>query len=187
MNEKKEILDRLKNGLDKRTIYHEFQDKMDDAHLRRILASRPSNNTATKFRILHKILSWIWVLFVLSELLGIVNLVINFDVKIFISLVISTYIMIQVWKFNGDVFLPGMIWLVWAVFNSIKELRYLTPPEPDYDFLMTFSIGYIFFISIAILLMYIVRKHVFDYYNWFKPDTDNHDDIVFESYNKLYN
>jgi len=133
------------------------------------------------FRLLHKTICWIWVLFFALELLGLFELFVNLDIRVLVSLALSAYLLIQLWKFNGDVYLSAMFWLIWGIFNSVKELINLRKDKIDYEALIIFSWFYILLLIITISLMYIVRKNVFGYYNWFKPALDYKNKIVFQA------
>lgn len=180
MSEKILKRENLKKGKSKTEIYEEFSPTSVDKELRRILASRPSQNTGKSQRIIHKVICWIWILIFIAELLGLFDLFVNFDIKVLASFAITTYLLIQLWKFNGDVFLPSIIWLIWGMFNNLQELINLPKDDIDYDAIIIISWSYMLIMIVAIGLTYLVRKNVFSYYNWFKPAIDNKNQIVFQ-------
>jgi hypothetical protein len=183
MNEKtlkSEIHRGLKNGKSKSELYEEYSHTMDDNLLRRILASRPSHEVKNKFRLLHKTICWIWISIFALELLGSFEPLLNFDIKVLISLAISAYLLIQLWKFNGEIYLPAIFWLILGIFNGVKEQIHLPKDDLDYAAMMIFSWSYILLLLTTISLMLIVRKNVFGYYNLFKPAYDQNNKIVFQ-------
>jgi hypothetical protein len=106
---KSEITEKLNQGTSKSILYNEFNGEIKNESLRKILASRPSYGLKLKYKRTHLILSIIWGFFILLELIGILDLIVIFDLKFLISLIISIYITINIWKFNGRFFLPGII------------------------------------------------------------------------------
>jgi hypothetical protein len=183
MNEKtikSEIHSGLKNGKSKRELYEEYSQTIDDTLLRKILASTPSHDVKNKFRLLHKTICWIWVLIFTLELLGSLEQLFIFDIKSLISLALFAYLLVQLWKFNGDIYLPAICWLIWGIFNSVKEQINLPNGDLDYDALIIISWLYILLMLTTISLMYIVRKNVFGYYEWFKLAHDQNNKIVFQ-------
>jgi hypothetical protein len=177
---KSEIIKGLKNGKSKDELYEEYSQTMDDNLLRRALASTPSTELKEKFRTLNKTVCWILILFFALELLGSLESFDNFDLKGLFSLAISAYLIIQLWKFNGDVYLPTIFWLIWGMLNSVKELSRLPKDEPDYQFLLVFSWCYGLILFVVIVMIWVIRKNVFAYYNWFKPALDDSNRIVFQ-------
>jgi len=170
----------LKSGKSKNEVYEEYSQSMDDDHLRRVLASIPSPDTKKTFILIHSIICWIWVLFFITELLGSFGIFINFDLKVLITLVATTYLLIEVWKFNGDAYLPGIIWMIFGVFNTFKDMGTVEKDDVDYDALIMLSWIYIALFLTNICLMLIVRKNVFGYYNWFKPSFDEEKKMKFQ-------
>lgn len=179
-NLKTKVLKELKNKKSKTEIYNELRVDEDDNLLRRILASRPSASLAKKYRFLHKLILGLWILFLLVELSALTDLIAYFDIKIIFSVAITIYLFIQIWKFNGDVFLPSIFWLTWGVFNNIKELVSLPKSDPDYEIVVAISWTYTSIIVLTIILTYIVYKNVFGYYYWFKPSTNGWNQHVFQ-------
>ncbi len=179
-NLKREILENLKNGKSKTEIYEELSPTADDKELRRILASRPSPNTNKRLRIIHKLVCWIWIFIFLVEILGLFDLFVNFDIKVLASFVITAYLLVQLWKFNGDVLLPSIIWLALGIFNNVRELTNIPKDDVDYDAIVIFSWSYTLVVIVVIGLTYLVRKKVFSYYDWFKPAIDDLNQIVFQ-------
>lgn len=178
---KSEITEKLNQGTSKSILYNEFKDKIKDESLRKILASRPSYDLKQKFKKPHLILSIIWGFFILLELIGILDLIVSFDIKYFISLILSIYITINIWKFDGRFFLPGIIWFVLTIFNSFNELNSIYEYDSDYRFIIIFSFVYSLILIVGIYLMYSIRKNVFSYYKWFQPNLNLDDEIQFEN------
>ena len=177
---KSEITEKLNQGTSKLILYNEFKDKIADESLRKILASRPSYELKLKFKKAHLILSIIWGFFILLELIGIIDLIVSFDIKYFISLILSIYITINIWKFDGRFFLPGIIWFVFTIFNSYRELNSIYEHDSEYGMILIISFVYSLILVVGIYLMYNIRKNVFNYYNWFQPILNQDDEIQFE-------
>ncbi|RAJ11899.1 hypothetical protein [Olleya aquimaris] len=174
------ITEKLNQGISKSILYNEFKDKIKEESLRKFLASRPTYELKLKFKKSHLILSIIWGFFILLELFGILDLIIFFDIKYFISLILSIYITINIWKFDGRFFLPGIIWFVFTILNSFSELNNIYTYDSDYGIILIISFIYSLILIIGIYLMYIIRKNVFSYYNWFQPILNQEDKIQFE-------
>lgn len=184
MNEKelkKEILMHLKTGKTKNEIYEKYCLKSDDQMLRKILASRPSPNIKNGNKIIHKIICSIWILIFIMELLGLIDLVNGLDIRVIFSLAVTTYILIQLLRFNGNAFLPSMVWLIYGIINSVKEINTLSMHDIDYDAIVIATCIYILVALITIGLTSIVRKNVFGHYQWFKPKLDNTNKIIFQN------
>ncbi len=177
---KSEITENINQGASKSILYNQFKDKIKDESLRKILASRPSYELKLKFKKTHLILSIIWGFFILLELIGIIDLIVSFDIKFFISLILSIYITINIWKFDGRFFLPGIIWFVFTIFNSYRELNTMYEYDSDYGIILIISFIYSLILVVGIYLMYNIRKNVFSYYNWFQPILNQDDEIQFE-------
>lgn len=177
---KSEITEKLNEGISKSILYNEFKGEINDESLRKILASRPSYEQKLKFKKSHLILSIIWGFFILLELIGLLDLIVSFDLKFFISLILSIYIAINIWKFDGRFFLPGIIWFVFTIINSFRELNSIYQFDSDYSIILIFAVAYSLILVIGIYLMYNIRKNVFDYYNWFQPILNNDNEIQFE-------
>ncbi|MCG8390986.1 MAG: hypothetical protein MJA30_35885 [Cytophagales bacterium] len=177
---KREILENLKKGKSKTEIYEEFSPVADDKELRRILASRPAHDTSKGQRIIHKVVCWTWIFVFMVELLSLFDLFVNFDIKVLASFAITTYLLVQLWRFNGDVLLPSIIWLTIGIFNNLRELANIPKDDIDYEAIVIFSWSYTFIMIIAIGLTSLVRKKVFGYYNWFKPAINDQDQIIFQ-------
>lgn len=181
-----EISKKINSGISKSAIYNEFKGEIKDESLRKILASRPSHELKLKFKKTHQILSIIWFLFILLELIGILDLIVDFDLKFFISLIISIYITVNIWNFDGRFFLPGIIWFVFAILNSFSELnslykyQYQYLYDSDYGVILIFTLVYSLILIVGIYLMYNIRKNVFSYYNWFQPISNPENEILFE-------
>jgi hypothetical protein len=175
------ITEKLNQGISKSILYNQFKGEIKDASLRKILASRPSYESKLKFKKMHLILSIIWLLFILLELIGILDLIASFDIKFFISLILSMYITINIWKFDGRFFLPGIIWFVLTIFNSFSELNAMYQYDADFNLILTFLFVYSLILVVGIYLMYNIRKNVFSYYNWFQPIINQDEEIQFEN------
>ncbi len=177
---KSEITEKLNQGTSKPDLYDQFKDRVDSKSLKRFLASRPSYELKLKFKKMHLFLSIIWGLFILLELIGTLDLIVSFDIKFFISLILSIYITINIWKFDGRFFLPGIIWFVFTIFNLFRELRSFYQYDPDSNILLFISVVYCLILVVGIYLMYYLRKNVFSYFKWFQPELDKEDEIQFE-------
>ena len=177
---KSEITTKLNQGISKSNLYNEFKGKLNDESLRKIIASRPSYEQKLKFKTSHLILSIIWGFFILLELIGIVDLIVSFDFKFFISLIISIYITINIWQFDGRFFLPGIIWFILTIFNSFGELYNINRYDPDYSIILILAFAYCLILAIGIYLMYTIKKNIFSYYNWLQPILNRDNEIQFE-------
>jgi hypothetical protein len=151
---KSEIIEKLNQGTSKSILYNEFKDKINDESLRKILASRPSYEL--KFKKAHLIISIIWGFFILLELIGTLDLIVSFSIKYFISLILSIYITINIWKFDGRFFLPGIIWFVFTIFNSYSELNSIYEHDSDYDIILIISFIYSLILVVGIYLITII-------------------------------
>ncbi|MEP5935354.1 MAG: hypothetical protein ABJ218_09560 [Winogradskyella arenosi] len=177
---KSEITEKLNQGASKSALYHEFNHKIKEESLRNFLASRPSYELKLKYKKYHLALSIIWGFYMVLELIGLLDLIISFDLKHFISLVLSIYITFNIWKFDGRFFLPGTIWFVFTIFNSFSELNLMYQYDPDYDIILIISSLYSLILLSGINLMYHIKKNVFRYYNWFQPIVNQNEEIQFE-------
>lgn len=177
---KSEIAKKLNQGVSKSTLYNQFKDEINDESLRKILASRPSYDLKLKFKTSHLILSIIWAFFILVELLGLVDLTVSFDIKLLLSLGISLYITINIWKFDARFLLPGIIWFVFTIFNAFSELNSFYQYDSDYDMILMISMAYSLILAVGIYLMYTIRKNVFSYYNWFQPVLNPENEMQYE-------
>ncbi|WP_029036681.1 hypothetical protein [Salinimicrobium xinjiangense] len=177
---KSEIHEKLNQGISKADLYDQFKNIIDDQSLKKILASRPSYELRLKFKRTHLILSIIWIFFILIELLGAFDLIVSFDLRFFISLIVSFYIAINIWKFDGRFFLPGIIWFAMTIFGSFRELTSVYQYDPDYDIFLVITAIYSSILLGGIILMYYIRKIVFSHFKWFQPEMDENDEIQFE-------
>ena len=171
---------RLAAGELKSDLFFELKDQLEEKSLRAILAARPSYLLQLKYKVEHLVLSIIWGLFILVELTGIIGLFIDFDLKYLITLVLSIYIAINIWKFDGRFFLPGIIWFAFSIFNAFGELYANFIYEPDFKLLFTIMMIYSAVLVIGIYLMYQIKRNVFSYFKWFKPDLNFNDEISYE-------
>lgn len=99
-----------------------------------------------------------------------------------ISFVATVYITVQIWKFNGNLYLPAIVWLAFSVINALKEFYSISTYDINYDFFQISTFVYITIVIVAAALMLIVRKNVFGYYKWFKPELNYKNEIMFENY-----
>ena len=163
---KLEILKKLYEGTSKSDLYNEYKEEIKDDTLRKVLASKPSNELRKKFKTAHLFLSIIWGIFILLELLGILDLIVDFDIKFFISLMISIYITINIWKFDGRFLFPGIIWFGFTIFNVYREYDSDYISDSEYGTVLVIATVYFIILLIGIYLMYYLKKNVFGYYNW---------------------
>jgi hypothetical protein len=170
---KSEIINRLSQGDLKSELYEQYQGGVNEESLRTILASRPSYLLWQKFKRKHLVLSLIWGFFIFFELLGIFELLIKFDIKTIISILLSIYITINIWKFDGRFFLVGIIWFSFTIITSFIEINTLYYYSVDYKLLIAFTSLYSIVLSAGIYLMYHLRIHVFSYMEWFRPFSSN--------------
>ncbi|WP_179335061.1 hypothetical protein [Winogradskyella costae] len=176
---KREIVNKISQGDSKSLIYNEYKDKMDTENLRRFLANRPSYDLWKKFKKRHLLLSVIWAFYLFFELMSIFDLLEQFNIMTFISLLLSIYITISIWKFDGRFFLSGIVWFVVTILRSFNVLgsEFITY---DYKFVLIFIMLYTVTLTLGIYLMYSIRKHVFYYIKWFKPILNEEGEIQYE-------
>lgn len=176
------INQKLNQGISKSEIFQELKTEHNEENLRRILATRPAPELKEKYRGLHRIVCGVWIIFIGLEGLGLVEIIINREFVYILTFLISILFTVQIWKFNGHYFLPGAIWLSIGIFNLMKEFYGTYEWDPDYELLkiIFLSISFIFLSGVIILL--IIRKNVFSYYKWFKPEVNFKNEIVFEKY-----
>ena len=116
---------------------------------------------------MHLILSVIWGVFMLLELGGIFDLAIEFNIMYFISLVVSIYITLNIWRFDGRFMIIGIIWFAFSILNSFSELILIY--EYEFDSILIFVFVYDIMLVYGIYLMYVIKKNVFNYISWFQP------------------
>ncbi|WP_178985685.1 hypothetical protein [Winogradskyella helgolandensis] len=183
MNEKdirKQITKDISDGAIKSALYNQYKDKIDDKNLRNILASRPSYELWKKFKNSHVVLSLIWGFYLLFELIGIFELMIEFNVIQLISILLSIYITLSIWKFDGRFFLPGIVWFSVTIIRSFSELNSVFNSDIDYKAAFIFVVIYGSILALGIYLMVYIRKRVFYYMKWFKPILNDDGDIQYE-------
>jgi hypothetical protein len=175
---KKEILQKVNSNISKREIFEEYSVKSDNhTLLRRFLASRPHPKLKERYGLLNKFLTAIWIIVFIFELLGLVD---SFNVKVILTSIVTLLFVIQIKRFNGDVYLPGIIWFSLAIINSLKELSNFTSEEKDEPLLMAFSFFYISICIIGIIVMFVIKRKVFSHYSWFQPRKDSNNNFLFE-------
>ena len=177
---KSEITKKIQQGTSKSDLYDQFKDNSEDEALRKILASKPSFELRMKFKRTHLFLSIIWGSFILLELFSVLDLIVNFDLKLFISIIVSIYLAVNIWRFDGRFFLPGIIWFTFTIFNVFKEIFNLYEYDPDFDIIFIISASYGIILVLGIYLMYDIRKNVFGYFKWFQPELDKNNKSAFE-------
>lgn len=178
---KSKIIDEINQGTSKSKLFEHYKDHFEQESLRKILASRPSYELKQKFKTKHLVVSIIWGLFIVLELIGLLDLMLSFDLKYLFSLIISIYITINIWKFDGRFFLPGIIWFIFSIFNSFRELNSIDQYDADYGIIWIVTLIYSLILMVGIYLMYHIKKNVFSYFNWFQPILNPDDDIQFEN------
>jgi len=177
---KNEIIKQLHEGHTKLELYEHYKDTTKDETLRKILTSRPSAELRQKFKTTHLLLSIVWGIFILLELLGIIDLFVNFDIKFLFSLVISIYITIHLWNFDGRFLVPGMLWFAFTIFNVFREVDADYIPDAEYGFVLLVSGIYTIILLTGMYLMFYLKKHVFGYYKWQQTFFSTDDVIKFE-------
>lgn len=178
---KSEINEKLNQGTSKSVLYEQFKDEINVESLRKFLAARPSFEQRLKFKKAHVFLSIIWGIFILLELLGIFDLVVSFDIKILFSLCVSIYIAFHIWNFDGRYFLPGIVWFVFTIINSFRELSSFNEYDAiDYGTIIIITCIYSLILVVGIFLMYYIKKNVFSYFKWFQPLLNQDHEIQFE-------
>ncbi|MBO3098355.1 hypothetical protein [Gelidibacter pelagius] len=177
---KTEVVLKLNQGVSKLDIYDQLKGLGDDDTLRKIIASRPTIDQKNAFKTVQLLISIIWGLFAGLELLGTVELIANFDLKYLISIIVTIYITINIWKFDGRFLLPGIIWFFLTIINSFRDTYNGYEFDPDFEFLRNITIIYTAILLIGIYLMYYLKKNVFDYYQWFQPELNDMNERKFE-------
>lgn len=176
------INQKLNLGMSKSEIFQELKPEHEEENLRKILATRPAPELREKYRGLHMALCGIWIVFIGLEALGLVEIIINMDLIYILTFLISILFTVQIWKFNGHYFLPGAIWLSIGIFNILKEFLGTYELDPDYELLKIVSLSISLILLTGVVLLLIIRKKVFSYYKWFKPEVNFKNEIVFENY-----
>lgn len=175
-----ELLKQLRQGTSKSELYEKYKNQIDEQSLRLTLASRPSQKLFRRYRFLQLTIATLWLIFALLELLGSIDLFYNFDLDIVLSLLITFYLCIQIWRFNANVFLPGALWLLYAAVSGLMDIRHLQNTDPDYGILITISLAYPAILIITASLMLWLKRQVFSYYHWFRPAKAADGQILFE-------
>ena len=175
-----EITKKISQGELKSSLYEQFKEEINDEALRKILASRPSYELWKKYKTVHLVLSIIWGFFILFEVFGILNLVISFEIKVLVSIILSLYVTVNIWKFDGRFFLPGIVWFLITIVRAFIELDTLYAYDSDYAVILVVVTVYSLILALGIYLMYEIRKNVFSYMKWFKPILNQEGDIQFE-------
>ena len=174
------VLDALKKKRSKDEVYQELRVDWDDDTLRKILASRPSPSLSISQKIMHKFVCFVWVLLFLFDLIGLTDLYIQFDIKLLISFGVTTYLLVQIWRFHGDVFLPSVFWLCIGIYSNIIELAHFSPADPDYDGVVAVTLVLLFLMALTALLTYLLYRKVFGHFHWFRPKRNGWNQIIFE-------
>lgn len=178
---KTEVILKIKQGVSKLDIYEQLKDSVDDDKLRNIIASRPTVEQMNKFKTAQLFVCVIWGIFIILELFGILDLIINFDIKHLISITGSFYIAINIWKFDGRFLLPGIIWFLFTIVNSFRDLYNNTYEfDPDFSLFRNLTLIYALILLIGTYMMYYLKKNVFYYYQWFQPELNNENQKKFE-------
>lgn len=174
------IIKQLHEGSTKSQLYEQYKHTTKDETLRKILASRPSKALRQKYKTAHLLLSVVWGIFILLELLGILDLFVNFDIKFLFSLMISIYITIHIWNFDGRFLVPGMLWFAFTIINVFREVDADYIPDAEYGFVLVVSGIYTIILLTGMYLMYYLKKHVFGYYKWQQTLINSDEPIKFE-------
>lgn len=178
---KSEINEKLNQGTSKSILYDQFKNEINDELLRKFLAYRPSYELKLKFKKMHLILSIIWGIFILLEIIGLLDVFVSFDIKTVFSLCISIYIAFHIWNFDGRYLLPGIIWFVFTIFNLFRELNSVFEYDAaNYGAILVITCIYSLILVVGIYLMYYIRKNVFSYFEWFQPLLNQDGEIQFE-------
>jgi len=179
---RKEIKVGLKSGQSKQDMFASFRTDENENHLRRFLAKFPDKQPSTIYKVLNVIVYVIWAIFALAEFAGLFD---NLSIKTIVSFLITLFITIELIKLNGNVYLPGIIYFLWALIELYVELlRMIRTGEIDEEGSVAAAFIGFSLVVITIILMVIIRKKVFGYYNWFFPYKDEKGQYVFEDLTK---
>ncbi|SDI23032.1 hypothetical protein [Winogradskyella thalassocola] len=177
---RKQITKEISEGAGKSALYNQYKDQLNDENLRAMLASRPSFKLWKRYKNVHLILSLIWGFYILVELIGIFELMIAFNIIHLISLLLSIFVTINIWKFDGRFFLPGIVWFSVTIIRTFSELNSVFNSDVDYKAAFIFVMIYGSILILGIYLMVYIRKHVFYYMTWFKPILNEEGEIQYE-------
>lgn len=175
-----DIRNQIEEGLSKREAYQRYREHGEDKDIRLFLATLPNLEARQRFIFHNKTLVWLWCFIVFFETLGVIIEVIETsNILKLLSLAIPVLILIGLTKFNGMVYLPGILYGIWNLFGSLRELTHYTNEDWNDPYIVTLVIVYLITVIISILLLRSIRKNVFGYYNWFYPHKDNRGNYLF--------
>ncbi|TRZ41183.1 hypothetical protein [Robertkochia solimangrovi] len=178
---KSEIIKDLRLGVaSKSELYNRYKDKIEDVTLRKILAHLPSRESKLKFNNVHIAISIIWGLFLLFELTTLLDLIERFDFLSFAFLIITIYITINIWQFNGRFLLPGIFWFSVSIVNFALEFFRQIENDGDILILMALTVFYPLILSSGIYLMFYLRKNAFGYLKWSPLQLNENEHLQFE-------
>lgn len=175
-----ELLKKMSLGQSKHELYEFYKGEYREEKLRATLASIPSTELRKRYRIKFMILSLIWGVFVILELLSILELLLGFNIVRVLSLVAAVYLTLNIWRFNGKFFLSGIIWFGITVIKTLILLVNSDQSESNYTFLFFFALTYSSMLVLGIYIMQDIKTNVFGYYDWFTLKSDEEENLIFQ-------
>jgi hypothetical protein len=181
-NIRQEIKQGLKSGNSKQDLLIRFRTDENENQLRRFLAKFPDKRPGTVFKILNIIAYVIWIVLVLGSFLALFE---TLNLASILTFIVLLLIAIEIIKFNGYIYLPGIICLILILIQWCFEVVHMTNTgEFNEDGIVEITYFIFIILPIAIIIMTIVRKKIFGHFNWFLPSKDKNGYYIFESDHK---
>ena len=168
----KEVEQKLKEGISKKTLYDEYKEKIDRDVLEKYLASKPDPQLKSKYKILNYLLTF----FLISDLLIIIFHTIFNSSKAFPNIFVLAIFAINglfiyyIWKMN-----PGMYRLIF-LYTAQKLYKNINIIDRFSDF-SSFEMFYIassLFMRIGIVFLSVfLAIKLFPYYGLLKPKMED--------------
>lgn len=172
----------LKSGQSKQDIFASVRTDENESHLRRFLSKFPDKRPQTLYKVLNVIVYVVWAFFALGTFVDIFE---TLNVKTIASFLVTIFITIELIKFNGSIYLPGIVYLIWGLIVWYVELiRMIRTKEINEEWATEMVFIIFCMIVITIIFMAIIRKKVFGHYNWFVPYKDENGQYIFEGLTK---
>lgn len=168
---KRAIRSYIESGISKTEIYDSLKEQVDKQHLRRYLATFLDKRPGKTLRIINRIAGLKLCILVLFGTIGIYD---EFDIEVFISLLLLSIIAVKILSYNGAYYLPAIIYCT----TAISGIWFITFDE---DISLQSKIVLSVILGIVIILLYIVRKSQFKYYNWLTPYKNEDGEYIYEN------
>lgn len=179
----------LSDGESKSVVYHKYQSLIPDDELRSVLAQKSTLSQRNDSKMLFGFLKFIWVIFCLFELAGIVDLFYasNFNqaLSTIISLIITLGLCVSVFKGHVLGFSGGMVWFSLGIIRNFSDLFSTTPQELG---LLPSEMIWVYAVFFSLILLDVIglgimkqlKKRWFPYFGFFTPRRDSSGRIVYE-------